>query len=82
MTEAERRKIHELIANAAEGDETALATLEEKVLAFERTNATDDTVYVLDRLRLLGLNDFHARMSARLREVHERNFDDRPPWVA
>ena len=82
MLEAERRKIHELIDHAAGGDEMALLTLEEKVLTFERVNAPDDTIYVLDRLRLLGLNDFHERISARLREKNERNTDDRPPWVA
>lgn len=82
MLEEERRTIHRLIDNAAAGDQMAFLTLEEKVLAFEKASASDDTIYVLDRLRLLGFDDFHERISARLREKNERNTDDRPPWVA
>ena len=82
MLEEERREIHELFSKAVEGDKMALPMLEERVLAFERTKATDDTTYVLDRLSLLGLNDFHERISAKVREGKEMNTDDRPPWVA
>jgi hypothetical protein len=81
MTEAERRKIHELIAQASDRDQAAALAVEEKVLAFERARATDDTVYVMERLSLLGLADLHERISALLLRSSDARTDDRPPWV-
>jgi hypothetical protein len=82
MTEAERREIHALIAMASDGDRTAALMVEEKALAFERAKATDDTVYVLDRLSLLGLADLRERIVARLLRDTAARPDDRPPWIA
>lgn len=82
MTEAERREIHELIAKAAEGDRSAAAIVEEKALAFERAKAADDTVYLLDRLSLLGLADVREQIVARLLHDNTAHPDDRPPWIA
>ena len=81
MTEAERREIQELIATASDGDTAAALIVEEKVLAFERAQATDDSVYVLDRLSLLGLADLRERIVARLLRDHTAHPDDRPPWI-
>lgn len=81
MTEAERRKIHEWIAKASDGDQAAALAVEEEVLAFERARATDDTVYVMERLSLLGLADLHERISALRLRGSECRTDDRPPWI-
>ena len=82
MTEAERREIHELIATASDGDESAALLVEEKALAFEGARATDDVVYVLDRLSLLGLASLRERIVARLLRDSTAHPDDRPPWIA
>jgi hypothetical protein len=82
MTEAERREIHELIATAADGDRSAALMVEEKTLAFERAKASDDAVYVLDRLSLLGFADLRERIVARLLRENAAHPDDRPPWIA
>ena len=82
MTEEERREIHELIATASGGNTSTAMILEEKVLAFETAKATDDTVYVLDRLSLLGLNDLRERIVARLLRDIAAHPDDHPPWIA
>jgi hypothetical protein len=81
MTEAERREVHKLIATASDGDMGAALIVEEKVLAFERARATEDTVYVLDRLSLLGLTDLRERIVARLLRDNAAHPDDRPPWI-
>ncbi len=81
MTEAERREVHELVAKISDGDRTAIAVLEAKVLAYEATKATDDAVYVLDRLLLIGLTDAHERIVARLARNKDSHPDDRPPWI-
>ena len=81
MTEEERREIHALIATASDGDQSAALIVEEKVLALERAKATDDTVYVLDRLSLMGLTDLRERIVARLLRDKAAHPDDRPPWI-
>ena len=81
MTEAERREIHELIAAASVGDQTAASKLEQNALTFEKANAVADIAYVLDRLSLLGLTGLRERISARLLHNSQAHPGDRPPWI-
>ena len=82
MNEAERQEIHELITKATDGDRSAAPMIEEIVLGFERAGLTNDTVYVMDRLSLMGLADAHHRILERLQSNSVSRTDDRPPWVA
>lgn len=82
MTEAERREIHEVIAKASEGDKAAAVTVEERVLAWERLQSTDEIAYAMDRLTLLGLNELRERILTRLTHDRAAHPDDRPPWIA
>jgi hypothetical protein len=82
MTEAERREIHELIGRASDGEAAAVMAIEQRVIAFEKAGAADDTVYVLDRLSLIGMGDLRQRIVAALLASGLATSDDRPTWLA
>jgi hypothetical protein len=71
MDEDSRRALHGLIVRASEKDRLAELAVEETIMGFDRSGAADDVEQALQMIAILGGDELHARIAARLQENDE-----------
>lgn len=68
MTEDDRRAFHQLLFKAADGERLSALSIEQKTLDLNTSGSADDVTYILQTLRLHGLDALHQRIAVRLQE--------------